>query len=208
MTISLQDSIKLEHNTRKQNSDNLWFVERSNRLTSSTFKRICCRRADHGILAAKLKCTESVKTKAMKRGIEQEPVAAAEYTKVTGNPVHPCGLVVNPNAPHLGTSPDRKVTERKGESTNYGLLEIKCPSKDSITLCPYLVKQADGSYKLKESHEYYYQIMGQLGLTGMSWCDLFVKCAEDHHLQRIHFDGKKWEQMKNKLDVFYFDYYI
>ena len=142
----------------------------------------------------------------MKRGIEQEPVAAAEYTTVTGNPVYACGFVVNPHAPHLGTSPDRKVIEKNGESTNYGLLEIKSPSKNSFTLCPYLSKQEDGSYKLKESHEYYYQIIGQLGITGMTWCDFFVKCVEDHHLERIYFDPAKWVQMKNKLDVFYFDY--
>ena len=208
MTMSILDSIKLEQNTRTQNSNNTWFVQRSTRLTSSTFKSICCRRADHDTLAARLKGTGSVKTKAMKRGIEQEPVAAAEYTKVTGNSTYPCGLVVNPHAPHLGTSPDRKVKEGEGETTNYGLLEIKCPSKDSITLCSYLSKQADGSYKLKESHEYYYQVMGQLGITGMSWCDFFVKCTEDYHLERIHFDAAKWEGMKNKLDMFYFDYFI
>lgn len=110
---------------------------------------------------------------------------------------------------HLGTSPDRKVIERgEGKSPSYGLLEIKCPSKESFVQCPYLSKQADGSYKLKGSHAYHYQIMGQLGLTGISWCDFFVKCEEDYHLERIHFDVAKWEQMKNKLDVFYFDYYI
>ena len=46
--------------------------------------------------------------------------------------------------------------------------------------------------------------MGQLGLTGMSWCDFFVKCEEDYHLERIHFDVAKWEQMKIKLDAFFF----
>ena len=96
---------------------------------------------------------------------------------------------------HLGTSPDRKVIERgEGKSPSYGLLEIKCP---------YLSKQTDGSYKLKVSHAYHYQIMGQLGLKGISWCDFFVKCEEDYHLERIHFDVAKWEQMKNKLDVFH-----
>ena len=50
--------------------------------------------------------------------------------------------------------------------------------------------------------------MGQLGLTGMSWCDFFVKCEEDYHLERIHFDVAKWEQMKSKPDKFFFEYYV
>jgi len=36
----------------------------------------------------------------------------------------------------------------------------------------------------------------------------FVKCEEDYLLERIHFDVAKWEQMKSKLDVFFFDYYV
>ncbi|KAK0139999.1 hypothetical protein N1851_023106 [Merluccius polli] len=39
-------------------------------------------------------------------------------------------------------------------------------------------RRSDGSYRLKEIHAYYYQIIGQLGLTGMPWCDFFVMCAE------------------------------
>lgn len=127
-----------------------------------------------------------------------------QYSEVTGNLVFPCGLVVNPNAPHLGTSPDRKVIDRMG---SYGLLEIKCPSKENIKDCPYLMRQTDGSYTLKESHAYYYQIMGQLGLTDMPWCDLFVMCAEDYHLQRIHAEAAKWGAMKIKYS-FFFDYLL
>jgi len=208
LSISLSDSIALEQETREQSTNKLWFNARSGRLTSTSFKRICSRRADHEKLAKSLKSAGSVQTKAMKRGIEQEPIAAVHYTKLTGHQVYPCGFVVNPNAPHLGTSPDRKVIERGSESPNYGLLEIKCPSKNSFTECPYLSKQADGSYKLKECHAHHHQIMGQLGLSGMSWCDFFVKCEEDYHLERIHFDVAKWEQMKCKLDAFFFTYYI
>lgn len=95
-----------------------------------------------------------------------------------------------------------------GQSPSYGLLEMKRLSRNYFTECPYLCKQADGSYKIKECHVYCYQIVGHLGLTGMSWCDFFVKCEEDYHLERRHFDVAKWEQMKSKLDVFYFAYYV
>lgn len=98
----------------------------------------------------------------MKKGVELESTAAMLYSEVTGNRVLPCGFVVNPNAPHLGTSPDRMVIER-GESVKYGLLEIKCVLKQ--TFKDYLKRQADGGYKLKEIHTHHYQIMGQLGLV-------------------------------------------
>lgn len=133
MIISMPDSIALEHDTRQQTTNNQWFLARSPQTTSSSFKRICSRRAEHGSLAASLKNTVPVQTKAMKRGIELEPIAATQYTKLTGNLVYPCGFVVNPHAPHLGTSPDRKVIERGArESPSYGLLEIKCTSKESF----------------------------------------------------------------------------
>ncbi|KAK0151419.1 hypothetical protein N1851_007284 [Merluccius polli] len=206
LSITMPDSIALEHETREQNTNQLWFQARSTRITSTSFKRICSRRADQESLAANLKSATKVQTKAMRRGVVLEPIAATQYTKLTGNVVYPCGFVVNPHSPHLGTSPDRRVKER-GEGS-YGLLEIKCPSRESFVQCPYLSRQTDGSYKLKRSHEYFYQIMGQLGLTGMIWCNLFVKCEQEYHLERIQFDIAKWEEMKTKLDVFYFDYYI
>ncbi|MEQ2308939.1 hypothetical protein AMECASPLE_033429 [Ameca splendens] len=123
LSISLTDS--LERETREQSTNNLWFNARSPRITSTSFNRICSRRNNHVKLATSLKSAASVQTKAMKRGVEQEPIAAIHYTR----------------------------------------------------------------------------------LTGMSWCDFFVKCEEDYHLERIHFDDAKWEPMKTKLDVFFFDYY-
>lgn len=159
LSITMPDSIALKRETREQNTNQLWFHARSDRITSTSFKRICCRRADQESLKANLKSATKVQTKAMRRGVVLQPIAATQYTKLTGNVVYPCGFVVNPHSPHLGTSPDRKVIE-KGEGKSPRLLEIKCPSKESFVQCPYLSKQTDGSYKLKVSHAYHYQIMG------------------------------------------------
>ena len=134
MMISKSESEALEKETRQHSSNNIWHRVRSPRLTSSSFKRVCSRKADFEQLAiSMLRKKKSVQTKAMKRGLELEPVAAAQYTEVTGNQVQMCGFVVNPNAPHLGTSPDRKVIQ-SGDNKTYGLLEIKCPDKHSYSL--------------------------------------------------------------------------
>ena len=118
-----------------------------------------------------------------------------------------CGSVVNPSAPHLGTSPDRKVLQ-SGDDNSYGLLEIKCPEQYSFTGCQYLRKHSDGTYNLKSNHEYYYQIMGQMGITGMLWCDFFVNCNNDYHFERIHFVAEMWKNTKTKLDWFFFEYFL
>ena len=207
MTITRSESITLERETRQQNTSDLWHVARSPRLTSSYFHRICSRRGNHESLAATIKTPLQKQTMAMKRGIALESTAAAQYSELTGNVVLPCGFVVNPHAPHLGASPDGRVIERDGEDTRHGLIEIKCPTKDTIRDCA-LKRQPDDSYKLKESHTYFHQVMGQLGLTGMTWCDFYVMCKNDHHLERIHFDSAKWAAMKIKLDVFFFDYFV
>ena len=53
------------------------------------------------------------------------------------------------------------------------LLEIKCPNVVSVTEWAYLVINSNGNLCLKQNHEYYYQVMWQLGLTGAPCCDLF-----------------------------------
>jgi len=44
---------------------------------------------------------QTVQTKEMKRGTQLAPVAAADYEKLTGNKMFPCGLIINHHSPHL-----------------------------------------------------------------------------------------------------------
>lgn len=104
----------------------------------------------------------------MKQGLELEPVAAADYQDLTGFEIFPSGFVINHHAPHLGASPDRKVIDPSASPT-YSLLEIKCPNKDSMRDCKYLCCNADGSLSLQTTHEYYFQVMGQMGITGVTF---------------------------------------
>ncbi|KAG5283867.1 hypothetical protein AALO_G00020410 [Alosa alosa] len=110
IVVSKAEAEALEKNTRQQSSNNIWHHVRSIRLTSSSFKRIISRRADFEQLAIIMqRKKKSIMAKAMKRGLELEPAAAAQYAVITGNDVQVCGFVINPNAPYLGTSPDRRV---------------------------------------------------------------------------------------------------
>ena len=59
-------------------------------------------------------------------------------------------------------------------------------SRDSIsTNAPYLTSSMDGEYKLSTTHEYYYQVQGQLGITGRPFCDFVCWTPQDIHVERI-----------------------
>ncbi|XP_062585920.1 uncharacterized protein LOC134247605 [Saccostrea cucullata] len=205
MHITETTSKEVEEQTRLQSQNKTWHDVRKNRITSSVFKDVCSRRADFAALASRFLKSKNIMTAQMKFGIENEPVAAKTYSEITGNSVYLCGFVINPSAPYLGTSPDRKVFDPNA-TPEYGLLEIKCPSKDSFTECKYLVQNKNNhSFKLRTSHGYYFQIIGQMALTGLKWCDFFVKCRNDFHMERISFDQDKWDSMKSSLDKFYFE---
>jgi hypothetical protein len=205
LRITVQDSTRIEQETRMQSASQLWKHYRTNRLTASHFKDIVSRRDKFEILATRLRNPRAVQTAAMKYGLEQEPVAAEMYASLFGMNVYVVGFVVNSSCQYIGCSPDRRVHDTTCNS--YGLLEIKCPSKNEIRECNFL-KLNNGQYKLKNCHEYYHQIMGQLAITGCEWCDFFVMCRNDYHKERIVFDEQMWLTMKVKIDYFYFSYYL
>lgn len=208
MSITLPDAQGIEYDTRSQANTKLWHSVRSQRITATMFKRVCCRKADLDTLASNLtSCKKTVQTQAMRRGVYMEPVAADKYQLITGNSILPCGFVINPSAPHLGATPDRKVIDHS-EACPYGLLEIKCPDKEMCADCPYLTQDKEGGLSLKSGHEYQYQMFGQMGLTGAKWCDFFVMSHHDCHLQRLYFDPDMWVDMKQKLDKFYFEHFL
>ncbi|KAG5273004.1 hypothetical protein AALO_G00171700 [Alosa alosa] len=63
------------------------------------------------------------------------------------------------------------------ENPPFGLVEIKCPNAKSYVDCKYL-RSNGNTMSLKRQHAYYWQVQGQLLVTGMEWCD-FVVFAED-----------------------------
>ena len=62
----------------------------------------------------------------------------------TGNNVYLCGIAINPSAPYLACSSDRRVLNKSDIGTEqFGLLEIKCPQATSFIEMPYLVEEGD-----------------------------------------------------------------
>ena len=119
-----EQSKKYESVTRKQSESSDWVRLRKSRLTASQqFKQVHQRRKDFEKLVENFKKSKLYQSAAMKYGLEKEQETAGDYVKETGNNVYGCGFVINPSAPFLGCSPDRKVYDPKKEMP--GLLEIK-----------------------------------------------------------------------------------
>ena len=207
--VSEELSVKYEEITRDQSLSEDWKRLRKYRLTTSkSFKQICSRKKDFQKLAENFLNGRCVTTAAMLYGLKHENEASKAYAKLTGNNVYSVGIVINPTAPYLSCSPDRRVFDSKMIlAERFGLLEIKCPQANSYIELPYLQLKNQG-YTLKTNHMYFHQIQGQMGITGAKWCDFMVYCKEDMHLERIKFDKEFFQSMKDKVDTFYFTYFL
>ena len=58
--------------------------------------------------------------------------------------------------------------------------------------------------QLKRTHDYYYQIIGQIALSKAQFCDFIVWTNLEIHIERIFPDGRLWEEMVEKLAHFYY----
>ena len=208
LVLTSDEVTKIEVQTRLQSKSPLWYRIRKHRVTASSIGDIYKRKGNEDTLVKRLKSTRHVTT-AMRQGIALEPKAAKCYAEANRNNVniYPCGVIVSLTAPWIAASPDRKVYNPE-RNQSFGLLEIKCPQVSSILECPYLIRDEEGQLKLKRNHNYYYQVLTQLAVSGLEWCDLFVWCSNDFHQETIYFNSDNWNEVKRKVDVFYFNHFM
>ncbi|XP_003198385.3 uncharacterized protein isoform X1 [Danio rerio] len=198
---------QIEHNTRLQSNCAAWAHARQPRVTASRFREVCYvvgESASQSLAARILKGTKQ--TSAMKRGLELEPEILKQYSETKRVTVLPCGFVVHPDAPHLGASPDGRVYD-PSEIFPFGLVEVKATSAESIGQASF-IKMQKGQAKLKETHKYYWQVQGQLAVTGLQWCDFVTDTQSDITIQRIWRDDVFITSMKEKLDMYYYYVYM
>ena len=136
---------------------------RAGRVTASRMKQVCHTNASlpSQSLVKTICYPEAYRftTKATRWGCTHEAAAREHFVKVrqeshAGISVVDCGLVINPEWPHLGASPDGIV---QCTCCGKGVLEIKCPycKRDQhieVTAASCLTKAAYGSVRLDRSH--------------------------------------------------------
>lgn len=223
LRVSESEANTIENETLSQRNSDRWWTERKSRVTASKFGDVISRRT---ISSAFLKRLAENQTKSsghmpepLKHGIEHEHKAHEQYCnylKHSGHPVKtfPSGFVVNPLFPFLGCSPDGKVIDET-EETPYGIIEIKCPYKHRAvtpeTAChgdsQFHLEIKDDFPTLKRSHKYYYQVQGQMGISGAKWCDFVTYTFKGMVIERIYFDLTFFNEMLLKLEQFFFKHF-
>ena len=110
--------------------------------------------------------------------------------------VYPCEIFISCDHLFLGASTDSIVF---GDGSAMGLIEVKCPYKhrehtleEACSDKAFHLNWEEGQPRLKKTHDYYFQVTGQLGITGAAFCDFVTWTCNDMHVERILFDGKLW----------------
>ena len=223
------EQLKIDENKRElinsqtieQRNNPLWFKERRIRLTASNFGKISkkrqsthCRGLVYNILYANEE-QDLDYIEAIKYGKENEEFGKKTYEEKSGNIVEKSGLWVHLVYPWLAWSPDGLI-EDNGEQ---GLFEVKWIAAKNFrneTILNYTKNykksclfEENGTITLKKSHDYYFQIQGQLFITKRSFCDLAIFTKIDYHIERIVKDeGFFLEKCFEKLKIFYFLAYL
>ena len=201
------DVIKqIESNTIGQSKNPIWKSERCKRLQASNFGRICkaTERTDFEKLAESLTMITNLKTPAILHGQKYEHVAILKYEEDFECSLKQCGIFVSKSYPFIGASPDAIVDNEK-------IVEVKCPYKvkDKVIspkTVPFLVER-EGQLALNESHNYFYQIQGQLFCTNRNSCDLIVYTFKDVKYISVKRNDTFIGEMLEKLEKFYIEYF-
>ncbi|XP_052235872.1 uncharacterized protein LOC127880788 [Dreissena polymorpha] len=185
ITCDIKMSKNIEKQTRMQSKNAKWFSEREYRITSSTFGTFCRMKSTTDPCKTFDQKKVHFTSRSVKHGIMYENVAFAKYAQQTNVTDSAVGLVVNPNIPFLGASPDRIVLT---EDRVMKLVEVKCPYslfdrktsiQKQINNRSFYLKKDNDRVKLHEKHDYYFQIQGQLNICGIETCDLVVFVPPD-----------------------------
>ena len=122
--------------------------------------------------------------------------------------VRKSGLWIDTSKGWLACSPDGVIEE---DGALVGVLEIKCPysarDMSPIEACDKLptfsCQLIDRQLTLKRTHNYYFQVQGQLAITGAKWCDFFVYTSCGFEIERIYPDPSLWDDVLQVLDNFF-----
>ncbi|XP_064604322.1 uncharacterized protein LOC135469697 [Liolophura sinensis] len=182
--VNIETSRCIEKKTRLQSKSKFWFDQRQHRITASNFGTFCRLKSCTNPITTFNRKQKFFTCRSVRHGVDYESAAFAKYSEV--QPCESCsaGLIINPKIPYLGVSPDKIVLT----NSELKLVEVKCPYsvfQKKVKICQqikennFYLKYVDGEVKLSETHDYFYQIQGQLNITGVNICDMVVFVPPD-----------------------------
>lgn len=191
----------------------LWQHERKKRITGSICRELYTfHETESRTWAAKIERIYQNRSfagnKATAYGRENEPCALREYERLQNVTVNRLGLVVVPEVPWLGYSPDGVLIQGNKRI----LVEVKCPvlgQEQSIAelvrqkKLTYIVEHGE-NYALKLKHTYYSQIQLGLMLLNLDLCHLVVHSKVESLVIPVTKDVQHMRELLDRLQYVYF----
>ena len=114
ISISQDEALNMESQTRSQGKRQKWHELRAGRITASVMKKACRTNLDIPSLSSIKKNCYQVKFRSIATdwGIEHENAAKECYFSIFSSSnltIRDSGLIINPNYPYIGASPDAIV---------------------------------------------------------------------------------------------------
>lgn len=202
-SISDKEIEEIEVLTRGQHSKKLWYFIRCTHLTTSRLAMLFTTVSDDALtkLAHAFVKKQHIVSKALQHGIELEPEAIAKFESIYGVKLKRPGIIISATHPYIATSLDGVLEDRV-------IIEVKCPITaknmpiNRITV-PYLIEDAAGNLHLDTSCPYYYQIQGQMMVSGLVEAVLVVYTIKDIKVIGVPKDENLITAIMCKTEEFY-----
>ena len=212
-----------------QTESDVWWKARVGRITASRFGRVMSAKSKDSLsnLCKQIKQGDGGsdwRPPACRMGLEEEANAKAAYLKYQRDvngviaTIREVGLCVPNCCRSIGASPDGIVYTPLCLIPH--ILEIKCLfdktplprsilqiAKDRGSRFYCSIDQA-GELQLKKTHNYYYQVLGEMATTGLLTADFVIyhPRTEEIKVIRVLYDDDDWKQLRMKLDDFTCNY--
>nr|XP_049695130.1 uncharacterized protein LOC110371421 isoform X2 [Helicoverpa armigera]XP_049695131.1 uncharacterized protein LOC110371421 isoform X3 [Helicoverpa armigera] len=206
------DRNSIERSTVLQRDSSEWLEIRQKLITASNFGSICKRKLSSStapLVKNILYKNNLSHVASIAHGMENEHQALLQLQRQENVNILPCGLFIDESHCYMGATPDGLI----GNDT---IVEIKCPitaSKQGLTkaieenkiqIIKYNKKTKTKT--VKKNSNWFYQIQGQLHITGRRVCLLGIWAGENEpiYIERIEKDDEFWKKnMEPKLVQFY-----
>ena len=213
LSVSEEEADYLASSTIHQSESLLWHEQRLGRITASRFGPVCRTRVDapSKSLLTSIVHGSSCTSKALTWGLKNEAKARQEYLAFASSEhsslsVKTTGLHIDQSFPYLGASPDGLVA---CDCCGEGLLEVKCPysiqdiDPNTVNKKGFYLERSNDCLSLSPTHDYFYQVQGQLAVCNRSYCDFVCWTPHGLYVERVKRDTEFYAKIKPKLDDFF-----
>ena len=209
-SISINDKNTIEKQSKTDRK--MWKAERCGRITASNFGKILkCKKSVDSIILDVMGYQPEISSDAILWGKINEKIARDKFFSLKSSEhvnlcVRSTGLFIDIDEPYLAATPDGIVTCDCHEDY---ILEIKCPFSQKNKKISEIEKKnffLDENGTLKDTHNYYDQIQGQMAVAEIYKCYFVTYTEKELHCQIIDFDEYRWESSKEILQNFFFNF--